>query len=173
MINLPHSQSFWIVEGSLLAGNYPSDKDRTVATQKLRKILDAGVTAFVDLTQRREPLRPYEEELEAISSLVPRAHFPIHDVSIPASPQQMRRILDFIDAEIERGGCVYLHCWGGHGRTGTVVGCWLRRHGRGQQQAIEELQRLWQRNEKSTWGGEYSVTPQTAAQRAYIQNWTE
>ncbi len=26
-------------------------------------------------------------------------------------------------------GAVYVHCWGGVGRTGTVVGCWLLRHG--------------------------------------------
>jgi len=24
---------------------------------------------------------------------------------------------------------VYVHCWAGRGRTGTVVGCYLKRHG--------------------------------------------
>jgi protein-tyrosine phosphatase len=24
---------------------------------------------------------------------------------------------------------IYFHCWGGKGRTGTVVGCYLARHG--------------------------------------------
>jgi protein-tyrosine phosphatase len=41
----------------------------------------------------------------------------------------MRRILDTIDASIERGLPVYVHCWGGRGRTGTVIGCYLARHG--------------------------------------------
>ncbi|MFZ5949388.1 MAG: fused DSP-PTPase phosphatase/NAD kinase-like protein [Candidatus Rifleibacteriota bacterium] len=27
------------------------------------------------------------------------------------------------------GKPVYVHCWGGLGRTGVVVGCWSRRHG--------------------------------------------
>ena len=31
---------------------------------------------------------------------------------------------------------MYLHCWGGVGRTGTVVGCWLVRHGRTGDEAL-------------------------------------
>jgi hypothetical protein len=38
------------------------------------------------------------------------------------------RILDDIDEARARGGTAYVHCWGGVGRTGTVIGCWLMRH---------------------------------------------
>ena len=41
----------------------------------------------------------------------------------------MSRILDDVDAALADGRTVYVHCWGGIGRTGTVVGCWLMRHG--------------------------------------------
>ena len=41
----------------------------------------------------------------------------------------MKRILDDVDEAIAGGGLTYVHCWGGIGRTGTVVGCWLVRHG--------------------------------------------
>lgn len=33
------------------------------------------------------------------------------------------RILDAIDARLEAGKSVYVHCWGGIGRTDTVAGC--------------------------------------------------
>jgi protein tyrosine phosphatase len=49
---------------------------------------------------------------------------PIVDGSIPCT-KLMVEILDRIDAAIERGGVVYVHCWGGRGRTGTVICCWL------------------------------------------------
>ena len=39
----------------------------------------------------------------------------------------MRRILDAIDDHRSSG--VYVHCHAGIGRTGTVAGCWLIRHG--------------------------------------------
>ncbi len=170
MTDLAPDQCFWVVPNRFLAGNYPSDRDPIKAAERLRRILNARVSAFVDLTQRREPLRPYEEELEAIDPLVVRAHLPIRDMGVPQSSEQMRRILDFIDAEMARGGCVYLHCWGGHGRTGTVVGCWLRRQGLGPEEALDELRRLRTRQATAEWQSE---GPQTAQQFDYIRNWSE
>lgn len=40
----------------------------------------------------------------------------------------MRGILEVMDERIAAGGVVYVHCWGGRGRTGTATGCWLARH---------------------------------------------
>ncbi len=34
----------------------------------------------------------------------------------------MTQILDDIDSAIADEGVAYVHCWGGIGRTGTVVG---------------------------------------------------
>ena len=54
--------------------------------------------------------------------------FPITDKGVP-SVDLMKKILDEIDYLQKKDIPTYLHCWGGIGRTGTVVGCWLRRHG--------------------------------------------
>jgi protein-tyrosine phosphatase len=43
--------------------------------------------------------------------------------------EQMNEILDAIDASLKSSRPVYVHCFGGMGRTGTVVCCWLLRHG--------------------------------------------
>jgi protein-tyrosine phosphatase len=47
--------------------------------------------------------------------------YPLKDMGI-TKPEQIRKILDTIRSSIEAGHPVYLHCWGGHGRTGTIVG---------------------------------------------------
>jgi protein-tyrosine phosphatase len=42
--------------------------------------------------------------------------------------EMMGSVLDAIDTSLDEVGPAYVHCWGGHGRTGTAIGCWLVRH---------------------------------------------
>ena len=37
---------------------------------------------------------------------------------------------------------MYVHCWGGIGRTGTVIGCWLAGQGLGYDDIVERLASL-------------------------------
>ncbi len=46
---------------------------------------------------------------------------PDPDQSTP-SRAEMKRILDVLDGALQHRHDVYVHCWGGIGRTGTVVG---------------------------------------------------
>ena len=52
-----------------------------------------------------------------------REQFHIEDVSIPDSPEKMRSVLDRIKQGVDDDCLVYVHCLGGHGRTG------IRQHG--------------------------------------------
>jgi protein-tyrosine phosphatase len=88
------------------------------------RLLEQGVTLFVDLTQEGE-LEPYATHVPSPARHVRR---PIRDFSVPTA-DELVATLDAIDAELETGGRVYVHCWAGCGRTGVVVGCWLVRHG--------------------------------------------
>ncbi len=78
----------------------------------------------------------------------------------------MVRILDDVDAAIDGGGIAYVHCWGGIGRTGTVVGCWLMRHGLDGGDPIRRIAEL-RRDVSDAW----VASPQTAAQRAMVSAW--
>jgi protein-tyrosine phosphatase len=40
------------------------------------------------------------------------------------TPEGYDAIVADMDRELGAGRSVYVHCWGGVGRTGTVVGCW-------------------------------------------------
>ena len=80
----------------------------------------------------------------------------------------MTRILDEVDSAIEDGGTVYVHCWGGIGRTGTVVGCWLMRHGLDAGDPIRRIAEL----RRDVWDA-FVASPQTAAQRAMVSGWKQ
>ena len=78
----------------------------------------------------------------------------------------MSRILDDVDDALADGRRVYVHCWGGIGRTGTVVGCWLMRHGLDEGDPIRRIATL-RREVEDAW----MPSPQTSAQCAMVTEW--
>lgn len=170
----PHNNCYWIRPGRLLAGEYPGHQVNATARQKINKILDTGITVFIDLTGPGDSLRPYApllyEEAAARRLSVEYYRLSITDMSIPDSPQEMAAILDKIDDALASGQSVYFHCWGGVGRTGTVTGCYLVRHGLSGKEALQELARMWQSVAKHN---VFPVSPQTREQRDYVRHWLE
>jgi hypothetical protein len=81
-----------------------------------------------------------------------------------------RLILDAVDGYLAQGSNIYVHCWGGSGRTGTIIGCWIRRHGlAGQHEVLDCLQGL--RQGDSIKHGK--AIPNTHAQGDLILSWEE
>jgi protein-tyrosine phosphatase len=172
----PHPNCYWVEPGRFLAGEYPVDGSSRVALERLQEYLDPGVDCFVDLTTEADPLEPYEdlllEEAEARDMAVEYARFPIRDVSVPKRPEDMVAILDHIDRRLADGRTVYVHCWGGVGRTGTVVGCYLVRRGASGEEALARLEDLWSTVSEAK--REYFPrSPQTRQQETMVRIWTE
>lgn len=173
----PYSNSYWVQPGRLLAGEYPGAFMPTVARRKLRLLLDAGVTFFLDLTHSADGLESYEDLLRAEAKAFPTPvtyrRMAIPDRDIPTAAQ-MVETLNVIDEALAAGQVVYIHCWGGIGRTGTVVGCHLARHcdkpdGRGDA-ALAHLAALWQTVEKRNL---HPQSPETPAQVEMVRTWAE
>ena len=160
---------YWVEPDRLLAGEYPRAFVESTARARLRALLDCGIRTFVDLTQAREPLAPYESllisEAEERALTVSYHRHPIRDADIP-SDAGMREILATIRASIERGDPVYVHCWGGIGRTGTVVGCWLVETGRAGDDVFEAIKALRAGTMKRR-----TQSPETSDQADFILDW--
>ena len=161
----PIDHCYWVVPGKLLAGEYPRTPYEESSREKLARLTDAGVTAFIDLTEADEFLEPYDHLLDGPS----HQRFAIRDMSIPKSHEVARQALDAIDAHLEAGETVYVHCWGGVGRTGTIIGCWLARHHEPGQAALDRLEKLWAGNPKSR----SRQSPETGTQQRYVREWRE
>ena len=87
-----------------------------------------------------------------------------------ACPGQMTSILDAMHSAPNDGKTVYVHCSDGVGRTGAVVGCWLVRHGRMGDAALQQVAEWWQGVER-VWL--IPNPPETPEQKAYVRKWTE
>jgi hypothetical protein len=172
----PIGNTYWALDGQLLAGEYPGAPTAAWARSRLDAFLDAGVRLFIDLTEPGEyGLLRYDDilaRLAAHRSLdVLYSRHPITDAGIPRVRRDMRAILDTLDAARAAGTLAYVHCFGGIGRTGTAVGCLYRRHGATPDGALLELSRRWATMAKAPhWPG---GSPETEMQRAYIRDWTE
>ena len=71
----------------------------------------------------------------------------------------MDAILEKVNSLLEAGRVVCVHCWGGIGRTGTVVAAWLgRKYGLNAEEALQHQQARWHENPKSKLTHE-NVTP--------------
>ena len=172
----PAPNSYWVVPNRFAAGEYPgaTSSRHQEAVAKVTALLDAGIDHFIDLTEAKERLNPYvdlaNEETRHRGVTIGYERWPIPDVDVPSTPGDMTAILDAIDAALDGGKTVYVHCWGGVGRTGTVIGCWLVRHGSTAGDALAQVAEGWQGMEKFTPGRE---SPETSGQREYVHNWPE
>ena len=157
-LETPIENSYWIMPELFLAGEYPRNVDEKSSVNKLNCLYKAGIKVFIDLTGPTDRLKPY--------SLYPgqtRFNFFISDLSIPSSVL-MKEILDTIDFHIQANIPTYLHCWGGVGRTGTVVGCWFIRQGYTAKEALSHLNTAWHQCPKSF----YREIPDTKEQLNFI-----
>ena len=172
--NRPIPNSYWVKPGRLAAGEYPGAIDSTSAMIKARALLGSGVDHFIDLTGEGDMLEPYiqiaEEEARRLGRSINRESHPIVDLSVPQTPEQMTSILDAIDDALDNDRTVYVHCWGGVGRTGTVVGCWLVRHGLSGEEALAQIAEWWKDVEKAY---RAPSSPETPEQREYVLDWEE
>ncbi len=169
------TQHYPVQSPVLFAGEYPGDRNPEIARAKILGLVDLGVRTFIDLTSPHDGLTPYETLLPALGqetgTTLRRISLSIPDMSVPASEQEMAAIMAAIRDAIASAPAVYIHCWGGIGRTGTVVGCWLRESGITPDEALQQVQHLYSTHMPKCKDPRYPQSPQTPKQRDYVRTW--
>lgn len=175
-MNVPFERSYWVVPGTFLAGPFPGAKRLDEARTRLTALLEAGIRFVINLMTEyemhvyAEASERYEENLRFLAEekglVVECLRIPISDTDVP-SATKMTMILDEIDGAIDHGKPIYVHCLGGRGRTGTVVGCWLMRHGKATAaDVLSVIQEL--RKNDPMW---FFPSPENGRQRSMVQSW--
>ena len=163
-INRPLHQSYEVWgNGIIYAGEYPGDKNGEIAKQKIERMYHFGVRHFIDLTEEGE-LRPYNHLLPSDTTYT---RFPITDCGAPKSIESVQRLLLRIEELKKMDGYVYVHCWGGIGRTGTIIACYLAQNWDEPDlnKTLEVLRRNFSKMPKSA----YRETPETKEQIDFIE----
>jgi len=166
----PIAESYWVEPGRFLAGEYPGKFTPESTRKRIDALLEAGFNTFIDLTKPNETIpyiRTLLEQAKYYDIDVQHHSYPIGDFGLP-TPEKMMKILNSLDKSLQEGRKVYLHCWGGIGRTGTTVGCYLVRRGKTGQEALKQLAEWWKTVPKSQI---HIHSPETAAQADFILHW--
>ena len=165
-IKVPCRESYLLM-GAVYAGEYPGAKEENASKLKVAQLYRFGVRYFVDLTEEGE-LCPYESLLPSDAT---HYRFPIKDVSVPTDVEAVHRLLHKIDEWEKTGGYVYIHCWGGVGRTGTIAACYLL-HKMALPDAAQAL-KMMQARFATMPKSKHKVSPETQAQVAFVHQFAE
>jgi len=174
-IRRPIPNSYWATP-LLLACEYPWSP--STPRPKLDALLSAGVRVFIDLTESGELLQ-YETHLRTRASalgLPPHEisaieyhRFPIRDRCLPSNPKLIPQIMSLLESCRTQNRKAAIHCRGGIGRTGTVVGCWLVQSGlaRDGKEALSIIAREWKNVEKCK---RFPKSPETGPQWEFVRD---
>ncbi len=163
-MNKPTLYSYQLSD-NVWAGEYPGALEDKAAQMKIEKMINFGITAFIDLTEEGE-LKPYQHLLP---DGVCYNRFPIRDVSVPVSSEFVNEVLKTMNSMLDNGKVIYLHCWGRTGRTGTIGACFLmQKENISAEGAIELMRERFADNPKSA----FRRTPDTKEQNMFVINYT-
>lgn len=124
-------------------------------------LADLDVALVVCLQEAHEGAYVMDGRALAARHKINRIALPIVDGGVPRRRGDLRALLRQISAHLDAGESVVVHCAGGLGRSGVVVGCWLRSQGLDESRTEDELFAL--RGPRC---------PENGAQRAYIRAWS-
>lgn len=175
----------WVAPGHLMVGRYPlTDPDKVEGQAHLRQLVStAGVSTFVCLQSEvpdqllgRWPAGgielhgrrclPYARMAQqfATGRKLNFLYEPIDDLTAPGL-DRLEKLVEKLQERISRGETLFLHCWGGRGRSGMLAGCLL-----GSLYGLdpEEVLRYIQLGYDSR-GYDNCVSPETSEQRELVR----
>lgn len=157
-------KALYRVDEYIWAGAYLGALHQPEAIAKLQWVAHQQIDVVIDLTTPADRLESYVELLPIYAPHAIHHTFPIKDMGIP-SPAQLLAILDTITHAVAARKRVYIHCWGGIGRTGTVVACWYIRNGLSAADALAKLAQVRD--------GFDRTSPEAAIQFSFVAQWQE
>ena len=121
-----HISKLWSILPNQLAG-MPQPQVEDLST-----LHDSGVRTIISLLE--DPVGLDEYEKHNFNSM----WFPVADHGVP-TPDQMMKLVEYIDKQLNESNSVAIHCKGGKGRTGTILAAYLIAKGASYEQAMSQI----------------------------------
>lgn len=152
------NKSSYFVEDLALFGSSPTQQ----FVDYLEEELD--IRYFVDLTYDNE------RNIDAYTTRYTKIRYPIKDQKIPTNQLEFCKLVLRLCDILKAGGKMYLHCKGGHGRSGVVVAAVLGvYHNVGSEEALAMTYKFHQNRKVMRDRWRIIGSPQTYAQKEFIR----
>ena len=140
----PHPRANYVIPGMLIQGSWPTHRGFSPSEchDALRSLAAAGVDVFVNLVTVREVRSSanYLQEYQLLRDNTQQLQLPIVDGQI-AADDKLLKLATKCRKLLEAGNVLYVHCYGGHGRAGTLCALLLGQMYRiGGEEALERIQ---------------------------------
>lgn len=172
----PPEWTYWLSPNQVLCGCYPGAIDAQRTADRIDALVEVGVRTFINLMEADElnneddRFRSYVECARHVGRKrdveVVCQRYPIPDFGIPTLTQ-VDEILNAIRFGVERG-VVYLHCWGGVGRTGTIACCWLLEQEVAERDTVFDVLAIFRQMDRVRG---CRPSPETIQQRQFVEEW--
>lgn len=160
----------YIISEQIMFGWYPSPPDTSgIYSNNIDALISTERNVFVNLTTLDETSSLYDYKPYTKHHL-PETLFlsyPIPDCGIPTDNDSFCKLIVKLYELIQKGMKLYIHCRGGHGRSGIVVGCLLINMGYN----VEEVLKLLTMAHKTREYIPDYPCPQTQEQIQYIRDY--
>jgi ribA/ribD-fused uncharacterized protein len=152
------NKSSYFIEGLALFGSSPTQE----FVDYLEEELD--IRYFVDLTYENE------RNIDAYTTRYNKIRYPIKDQKIPTNQLEFCKLICRLCDILKKGGKIYLHCKGGHGRSGVVVAAVLGvYHDVGAEEALAMTYKFHQNRKVMRDRWRMIGSPQTYCQKEFIR----
>ena len=167
----------WLVPGRVLLGRYPTSGRGSAEARVAALREEALIDTFVCLQSELPPQDAGETNPPGFESYHAAAvnfdgpapsfvHFGIPDREPAGDLAGLRSLVADLAARVlENGECLFIHCWGGKGRTGLVAACLLGLlyESLGAEEALDRVQAYAETRTTSI------VSPETDPQRDQVR----
>jgi ribA/ribD-fused uncharacterized protein len=129
-IPVPTNTCNWI-DKQILVGGYPGSYEQQTHITIVNDLLNAGITHFISLQEVEESKRfnDYKSVANVLASskTIHYLHFPTCDRGDNLLPKDILTIVNIMNVIVasDKNNIIYLHCYGGHGRSGLISTLYL------------------------------------------------
>ena len=148
----------YFIQNKALFGSLPNDQ----TVSELEKI---GVKYFVDLTSDREKVKPYSTNFKVLQYPIPDRKIPKNAITFCEFAYKIFHLIKHLKDNEK----VYVHCKGGHGRSGIIVASILCLFYKIPPEVALDLTRFYHRQRKTMRDKWRRIgSPQTYSQKAFV-----